>query len=160
MEYQSVVGNINTQYANSVHVDFPSQVKAQHTKFVLKNPVALMVRMGMVHYISIRAPPETSNRGPESIRGGYQQNGTFTGMDHQRTVKLTAMTSRILAAILLCLMFVMPSSGAEAQKAISSSELVEEIARIEGSIGRLRVLVEQTQGTAADDSEALVFRLD
>jgi hypothetical protein len=52
VQLKSVFGNINAQYANSSHVDLPSEVKVPQTESSLEDPAGLAARVGMVHYIS------------------------------------------------------------------------------------------------------------
>ena len=52
VELKCVLGNINAQYANSSHVDLPSEVKVLQTESSLEDPAGLAAWMGMVHYIS------------------------------------------------------------------------------------------------------------
>ena len=56
VELKCILGNINAQYANSSHVDLPSEVKVLQTESSLEDPARLTawmgMGMGMVHYIS------------------------------------------------------------------------------------------------------------
>ena len=52
MELESILGNINAQYANNSHVDLPSEVKVLQTESSLEDSAGLAAWMGMGHYIS------------------------------------------------------------------------------------------------------------
>ena len=84
----------------------------------------------------------------------------YAGMTLQRKVQLSPVNGRMLPAILLCLLFVIPLTGTVAQEATSSSKIADSIVDIEDSISRLQPLVEETGKTTAADGEALVYRLD
>jgi hypothetical protein len=71
MELESILGNINAQYANSSHVDLPFEVKALQTESSLGNPAGLAARMGMVHYIRTRIGPARSKRCEFSGQAGF-----------------------------------------------------------------------------------------
>ena len=59
VELKRILGNINAQYANSSHVDLPSEVKVRQTKSSLEDPAGLAAWVGMVHYISTIWPLRT-----------------------------------------------------------------------------------------------------
>jgi len=51
IKLKTTLGNNNAQHIDS-HVDLPSKVKVQQTKFSLEDPAGLAAWVGMVHYIS------------------------------------------------------------------------------------------------------------